>query len=115
MTGAALNYHPPPDTSLGELVGRLLDEGKAYVRAEARLFELKVQAEIGKYKQAAILAAAAILLAIAALVALSVTLVIGLARWIGPFGGGLLAVALFAAGAFGLAFAAKRQIGRIDD
>jgi hypothetical protein len=93
----------------------LLDEGKAYVRAEARLAELKVRQEVGKYQRAAMFAAAAVVFAIAALVALSVTAVLGFAHWIGPWGGGLVAVIIFAAVAFGLAFFAKRSVERIDD
>jgi len=92
------------------LVGRLLDQAKAYARAEARLVECKIRAEIGKYQRAAMFAAAAAVFAIAALVALSVTLVIGFARWVGPWGGGLIAVTIFAAGAAGLGFMARRNI-----
>ena len=93
----------------------MLDDGKAYLRAEARLLELKSRpksANTGKRRCSPLRRRG---FALAALVALSVTLVIGFAHWMGPFGGGLLAVAIFAAGAFGLAFAAKRFVGRIDD
>ncbi len=93
----------------------MLDEAKAYARAEARLVELKIHAEIGKYQRAAMFAAAAAGLALAALVALAVTMVLGLAHWVGPWGGGLLAVGIFAASAFGLGFAAKRFMGRAND
>lgn len=93
----------------------MLDEGKAYAVAEARLLEVRIKAGIGKYQRAAIIIAAAVAFALAGLIALAVTLVIGLARAIGPWGGGLLAVAVFAAIAGGLAFAAKRLVERIDD
>ena len=107
---------PPPEApSIGDLVARLFDEAKAYVEAEARLLELKAKAQVAKYTPAARLGGAAAIFALAALVALSVTLVIGLATWLGPFGGGLLAVALFAVPAVALAYAAKRSVDQADD
>lgn len=107
---------PPPEaSSIGDLVARLFDEGKSYVEAEAKLLQLKAKAQVTKYMPAAKLGGAAAIFALAALVALAVTLVIGLAQLLGPFGGGLLAVALFAVPAAALAYAAKRSVDQADD
>ena len=106
---------PPEDLSIGDLVARLFDEGKAYVEAEAHLLQVKAKAQIAKYARAAQLGGVAAIFALAALVALAVTLVIGLATWLGPFGGGLVAVALFAVPAAALFYAAKRSVEKTDD
>jgi hypothetical protein len=107
---------PPPEApSIGDLVARLFDEAKAYVEAEAHLLQVKAKAQVAKYSRAAQLGGAAAVCALAALVALAVTLVIGLATWLGPFGGGLVAVALFAMPAAALAYAAKRSVDHADD
>lgn len=106
---------PADDPSIGDLTARLFDEGKTYLRAEANLVQVKVKARLSRYGRAAELGGTALLLALAALMALAVTLVIGLAHFLGPFGGGLLAVAIFALPAAALAYAAKRSIGPRDD
>ena len=107
---------PPPEApSIGDLVARLFDEGKSYVEAEAHLLQVKAKAQVAKYAPAAKLGGVAAVFGLAALVALSVTLVIGLAQWLGPFGGGLLAVLLFAAPAAALFYAAKRSVDQADD
>lgn len=106
---------PADDPSIGDLTARLFDEGKTYLGAEANLVQVKVKARLSIYQRAAALGGIAALFGLAALVALAVTLVIGLAHFLGPFGGGLLAVAIFALPAIALAYAAKRSIGLKDD
>ncbi|MEO7864872.1 MAG: phage holin family protein [Sphingomicrobium sp.] len=106
---------PADDPSIGELTARLIDEGKTYLGAEANLAQVKVKARLSRFGRAAELGGAALLFGLAALMALAVTLVIGLAHLLGPFGGGLLAVAIFAVPAIALAYAAKRSIGPKND
>jgi hypothetical protein len=100
------------DKPIGETFSRLIDDGKAYVRAEVNLVRTKVDLEVERFRPVAILGAAALLCAFAALVALAVTLVLALASLIGPLGGGLAATAIFAAIAALLAFFAKRSLDR---
>ena len=112
--------HPGPDDDrpIGELIGQLYDDGRAYARSEVELWKAKGLAEAARYRSAAIFAAAGAALALAALVAFAMTLVIGFARLIGPFGGGAAAVVILALGAyvlFNLARHRLKQIGPAKD
>jgi len=98
------------DRPIGETFGRLIDDGKAYVRAEVNLVRTKVDLEVERFRPVAILGGAAILCAFAALVALAVTLVLALSSLIGPLAGGLAATAIFIAIAGLLAYLAKRSL-----
>ena len=98
------------DKPIGETFGRLIDDGKAYVRAEVDLVRTKLDLEVERFRPVAILGAAALLCAVAALVALAVTLVIALASLIGPLAGGLAATAIFVAVAGLLAYLAKSSL-----
>ncbi|QIK96110.1 hypothetical protein G7076_06305 [Sphingomonas sp. HDW15A] len=97
---------------IGETFGRLIEDGKAYVRAEVNLVRTRLDIEVDRFRPVAILGAAGLLFAFAALVALAVTLVLTLASLIGPLGGGLAATAIFAAIAGLLAYLAKRSLDR---
>ena len=90
----------PDEPSIRETFGQLLDDGRAYARAEIDLAKLKARAEVNRYRKAAILGGVAAALALAALVAFAMTLVIGFARLLGPFGGGAAAVLLLGLGAY---------------
>ena len=57
------------DKPVGETFGRLIDDGKAYVRAEVNLVRTRVDLEVERFRPVAILGAAALLCAVAALVA----------------------------------------------
>lgn len=98
------------DRSVGEMIGRVLDDGRAYAEAEVELAKVRVQAEVNRYRKAALLGGAGAALALAALVAFAMTLVIGFARLLGPFGGGAAAVLLLALGAFALFSLARASI-----
>ena len=82
---------------IGELFGRLIDEGKAYARAELGLARASAEVKAEHYKWPAILLFCALLFGQAAVTVLAVTVALALATLIGPLAGGLLAV-LFAAG-----------------
>ncbi len=99
------------DRSIGDMVGQVLDDGRAYAQAEIELVKVRAQAEVNRYRRAAVLGGAAAALGLAALVAFAMTLVIGFARLLGPFGGGAAAVLLLALGAYGLFSLAQSAIG----
>ena len=104
--------------SIGEMVGQVLDDGRAYAQAEIDLVKVRARAEVNRYRRAAILGGAAAALGFAALVAFAMTLVIGFARLLGPFGGGAAAVLLLALGSYGLFSLAQSAIeerGRTSD
>ena len=82
---------------IGELFGQLIDEGKAYAKAELGLAKASAEVKVDQYKWPAALLFGALLFGQAAVTVLAVTVALSLATLIGPLAGGLLAV-LFAAG-----------------
>ena len=82
LTGGAIQ-----DDSLGELVTRLSESGKAYAKAEVELAKQTVLARVAALKPAVILVVIAILLVQAALTVLTGALGMLLATWIGAAGG----------------------------
>ena len=94
---------------IGELVSRLIDEGKAYGRAELGLVRAHAEVAVDRVKRPAISLGVAVAFAIAGVIALIMTLVFALASLLGPLAGGLLAtLAAFAiSGLF--AWIAQRQ------
>ena len=96
------------DRPIGEMVGRILDDGKAYAKAEANLVRVKVEAEVDRYRRPAIFGAIGAGFALAGVIALIMTLVLTLSYWLGPLLRGLLASALAFAIAAGFGLAAKR-------
>ena len=77
------------DPSIGELFGRLAEDGKAYARAEIGLYRTIAARRVGKARNGAIALVAALFLVNAALIALLVGFALQLAQWIGPALGGL--------------------------
>jgi uncharacterized membrane protein YqjE len=90
--------HPPPepDRSIGELIERLLDDALDYGRAEIELIKARALEVVENYVRAAVLFGVAAVFALVALITLFVGIAFGLARWIGPLGGGIVS-ALIAA------------------
>lgn len=90
---------------IGDLFGRLIDDGKAYAQAEVDLVRARVEGQATRAKWPAILGGGAIAFAFASVIAFVLTLVLTLAGLLGPLGGGLLAtfIALLVAGGLGLA------------
>jgi hypothetical protein len=84
----------PSEPTIGELFGRLADEGKSFARAEANLYRTIAMRRVGLAKNGAIALVAALFLVNAGLVALMVGLALQIAKWTGPALGGLI---LFAA------------------
>ncbi|WP_166038702.1 phage holin family protein [Sphingosinicella sp. YJ22] len=91
----------PGDESIGELFSRLVEDGRAYARAELDLVRQIARHRAAKAKTGAILLGVGITLLLCSLTALVLALVLGLATLIGPFGAGM-AVFLVLAAAGGL-------------
>jgi hypothetical protein len=97
------------DRPVGELVHELIEDGKAYARAELEVAKTIATTKVNALKTPAILFAVAFLFALAAFVALVVGIANGLATLIGPLAGGIVACLLFGAVAGGLGwYGAKR-------
>lgn len=94
---------------VGELVHELIEDGKAYARAELEHVRAIATGKANALKVPAILFGAAVVLALAAVSALAWGVAAALATRIGPLAGGLAAFVLFAAVAGGLGwYGAKR-------
>lgn len=95
---------------IGEFVGRLIDDGKDYAKAEFNLARLQAEAEVKSYRMVALLAVGAGALALTALITLFLTISLALATLIGPLAGGLVATLLATGAAVGLAQAARKKM-----
>jgi len=99
---------------IGELFGQLIDEGKAYARAELGLAKASAEAKADAIKWPAVLLFSSLLFAQAAVTVAAVTIALALATLIGPLAGGVVAI-LLAAGAAYLLYAigmAKLKAGQ---
>jgi len=76
---------------IGELFGQLIDEGKAYAKAELGLVKATAEAKAEGAKKPTLLGVAAALFLIAGVVVLCMTLALALATLVGPLAGGLIA------------------------
>ena len=88
--------HQEEEEPIGELFGRLIDEGKAYARAELDLAKVSAEAKVDAVKWPAIMLFSALLFAQAAVTVAAVTVALALATLIGPLAGGIVAVLLAA-------------------
>ena len=98
---------------IGELFGQLIDEGKAYAKAELGLVKASAEAKAEAAKKPALLGAAAVLFLIAGVVVFSMTLALALATLIGPLAGGLIAAAVTLGIATVLGLLAKQELGKL--
>ena len=101
---------PEDERPIGEIVGQLVDEGKAYAKAELELAKAQAEAKAAEYKWPAILLGGSLLFALAAVTALAVTIVLSLATLIGPLAGGLIAVAITGGAAYALYWLAMQKL-----
>lgn len=90
----------PAESSIGDLFHQLVDDGRAFVAAEANLYKQIATYRAGKAKNGIIALVAGGLLAYAALIAFLVGLVMGLADFMGPVLGGLVVLAVTGGVAF---------------
>ena len=100
------------ETPIGELFGRLVDDGKAYAKAEFNLVRATAQAKVDTAKKPLALAATGLLFIQAGVVVSGVTLALWLGTLIGPLGGGLVATLVTFAIAGLLFWLAKRSYER---
>ncbi len=98
------------EAPIGELVGRLIDQGKGYARAEVGLAKAIATAKVDTIKLPVALFAAALLFVIAGVVTFCITLALALATLFGPLAGGLIATVIAFAIAGGLAFFAMKKL-----
>jgi Putative Actinobacterial Holin-X, holin superfamily III len=101
---------PDEERPIGEIVSQLVDEGKAYAKAELDLAKVQAEAKVAQYKVPAILLGGALLFAQAAVTVLAVTIALALATLVGPLAGGLIAVLVAAGGAYGLYWLAMQKL-----
>ena len=88
---------PPPtggERPIGEIVSDLVDDGKAYARAELNLAKAIAMAKANALKAPAILLVAATFVAMAALNALAVAIFVALSLLRSPLLAGIVAFAL---------------------
>jgi hypothetical protein len=95
---------------VGELVHELIEDGKAYARAEVNVAKAIATSKANALKLPTILFASAFFLVSAAITALAVGVAMALATLIGPLAGGLVAFLIFAALAAGLAWYGARKL-----
>lgn len=88
------------ESSIGDLFGRLADDGRAFVRAEAELYKTIARRRAGGARNGAIALVAAVLLANAALITLLVALALELTQYMRPVLAGLVVVAAASLAAF---------------
>ena len=103
---------PPPERPVGELVQELVEEGKAYAKAE---IDLAKAIAIAKARAVAIPSAlfgVAFICALAAVTALAVGVVLALARFVGPLAAGAVGLLIFAAIAGGLGWTGYQRLRR---
>ena len=92
----------PNEESIGDLIGRLLDDGRSYARAEIDLIRQIARHRAARARTGLSMLAAGAVLARSALTALILGLVLGLATLIHPLLAGLAVAALLAAVGYGL-------------
>jgi hypothetical protein len=98
---------------IGELFGKLIDDGKAYARAELGLAKATAEAKANAAKKPALLGAAALLFLIAGVVVLCMTMALALATLVGPLAGGLIAALVTFGVAAGFGMWAKQEAGKL--
>jgi hypothetical protein len=102
----------PPERPVGELVSQLIDEGKAYARAELGLVKAIAASKGKALVIPAAMFGAAFICALAAITALAVGVVVGLAKFIGPLAAGFIGMLIFAAIAGGLGWYGAERLKR---
>ena len=100
----------PAEPTVGELVHQLVEDGKAYARAELEVAKEIASAKADAVKLPAILFGAALLFLIAAVTVLAFAAFQALSFALGVFLGGLITFLLFAGIAGGLAWFGVKKL-----
>lgn len=102
--------HPSDEVAVGDLVHRLVEDGKAFAKAEADLAKAIAGEKASALKLPAILFGAAFLFVQSAITVLAVAVCLWLEPMIGPLLAGLVAFLLFAGAAGVMAWVALSKI-----
>jgi protein-S-isoprenylcysteine O-methyltransferase Ste14 len=102
----------PPERPIGELVHELIDNGKAYARAELDLYKAIAAAKGKALAIPAAMFVAAFTCILAAVTALALGVVIALETFIGPLAAGFVGMLIFAAIAGLLGWAGYQRLRR---
>jgi hypothetical protein len=97
---------------IGELLHELVEEGKAYAKAEIDVLKAIAAAKGKALIFPAILFGTAFILALAAVTALAVGVVIALAKFVGPVAAGLIGMLIFAVIAGGCGWYGSERLRR---
>ena len=103
---------PKAERPVGELVHELIEEGKAYARAEIDWARAVAAAKGKALALPAGLFGAAFVFALAAVTALAMGVVMALARFIGPLGAGFVGMIVFLGIAGGLGWYGYQRLRR---
>jgi len=103
---------PPPERPIGELVHELIENGKAYARAEIGLAKAIAAAKGKALAIPAAMFGVALICALAAITALAVGVVLALETFIGPLAAGFVGMLIFAAVAGLLGWAGYGRLRR---
>ena len=94
--------HDPREESIGDLVGRLIEDGRSYARAEIDLLKQIARHRAARARTGLILLAVGAVLLLSSLTALILGLVLGLAALTGPLLAGIIIAAALAGIGYGL-------------
>ncbi len=94
--------HDPREDSIGDLVSRLIEDGRTYARAEVDLLKQIARHRAGRARTGLILLVAGAVLGLSSLTALVLGLVLGLAALTGPLLAGIIVAAALAGIGYGL-------------
>ena len=104
---------PHEERPVGDLVHQLVEEGKAYARAEIGLAQAIVAEKAKALALPAALFGVAFILALAAITALAVGVVMALATFLGPLLAGIVGLLIFAALAGGLGWYGAQRVKQV--
>jgi hypothetical protein len=99
-----------PDQPVGELIGRILEDGKAYALAELNVVKAIAEERISAFKAPAIALVAALLVSQAAIIIFALGITLALANLVGGLLAGIIGFLVFGGIAGGLVWWASTKI-----
>lgn len=99
-----------PDDSIGDILGRIVTDGRDYAEAEVALAKAKLVSNVTAYKVPVLLLGGAFVFAIGAVISLFWGIAAALATLVGPLAGGALSALLALGIAAILAMVAKGKM-----
>jgi len=102
-----------PEESIGELIGRLVEDGKGVARAEIGYYRTLLASKLGEAKAGLILGTVALVIALCSVTALLVGLILSLTPLVGPWLATLVVIVLALALAALLGWLAYRHFQRM--